>query len=132
MDIPIRNMPIAEAIDLERPIQSDLVAYFALVEDAALKLLSDAGKRGLTADEFIAEVERLLDGDNRAPETTAAPPIDELRVNKALGHKEPRRSRVMVLTEIEKSLRAWKTIHTVTKAGSDDEPLLVSLREINA
>ena len=45
---------------LERPMALDMIAYFELLKERAQKILREAEKEGLSPNEIIARVEKLL------------------------------------------------------------------------
>jgi len=105
MDITSRALTESEKLDLLRPLQNDLIAFYGVLQMAADSLLDKAQREGWTPDQFIDELERLITGDNRAPETTE--PIG--------------RDRDIVLTEIHKSLDRLCTLRRVRKASDFSE-----------
>lgn len=104
MDIPERRLSTAEVQELSLHLQNDLIAIFGVIGDAADRLLDKAVSEGWTPEVLIDEIVRLIDGDNRAPETVAMPKVGELKVNK---------SRLQTLRVLEKSLETL----AVMKAG---------------
>ena len=104
MDIPERRLSTAEVQELSLPLQNDLIAIFGVIGDAVDRLLDKAVREGWTPEVLIDEIVRLIDGDNRAPETVAMTKVEELKVNK---------SRLQTLRVLEKSLETL----AVMKAG---------------
>ena len=79
MDIPERRLSTAEVQELSLPLQNDLIAIFGVIGDAADRLLDKAVSEGWTPEVLIDEIVRLIDGDNRAPDSTVTPKVDQLR-----------------------------------------------------
>lgn len=82
MDIPERRLSESEVQALSLPLQNDLIAIFGVIGDAADRLLDTAVAEGWMPEVFIDELVRMIEGDNRAPETVAVQPRQELTVLK--------------------------------------------------
>jgi hypothetical protein len=103
MDIPERRLSTAEFQDLSLPLQNDLIAIFGVIGDAADRLLDKAVSEGWTPEVLIDEIARLIDGDNRAPETVAIGPLSNLSV----------------LQDVAKNLEALKVVREARNAQSN-------------
>ena len=79
MDIVERRLSTAEVQELTLPLQNDLIAIFGVIGDAVDRLLDKAVTEGWTPDVLIDEIVRLIDGDNRALDSTLPTKVDQLR-----------------------------------------------------
>jgi len=112
MIIPERRLSEKEITDLSRPLVNDLTAYFRLLSDAALDLFDKAVAEGWTPEQTIDELDRMIAGDNRAPETVAAPEVEDVKVNK---------SRLLTLQVLQKSLETLLVVRKSKKWVSTHE-----------
>lgn len=112
MDIPERHLSTAEVQSLSLPLQNDLIAIFGVIGDAADRLLDKAVAEGWTPERLIDEIVRMIDGDNRAPETVATPKLEELSVNK---------SQLQTLKVLEKSLETLLVMKSAKPVGAISE-----------
>jgi hypothetical protein len=83
MTITERPLSTSEVQALSLPLQNDLTAIFGVIGDEADRLLDKAVTEGWTPDELIDAIVRMIGGDNRATETVAVGPLQNLSVNKA-------------------------------------------------
>jgi hypothetical protein len=80
MTIPDRPLSTSEVQALSLPLQNDLTAIFGVIGDEADRLLDKAVAEGWTPDELIDAIVRMIDGDNRAPETVAVGPMGQIEI----------------------------------------------------
>lgn len=71
------------------PLQNDLISIFGILEDAAADLLDQAVKNGWTPDQYIDELNKLIDESSAPQETTVVPELQEIKVNKSMEDNMP-------------------------------------------
>ena len=123
MDIIERRLSTAEVQELSLPLQNDLIAIFGVIGDAADRLLDKAVSEGWTPEMLIDEIVRLIDGDNRAPETVAMTKVEELKVNK---------SGITTLRVLEKSLETLLVMKAAKPVGAISERKDGNYRKVSA
>lgn len=69
MKIPSAEIPQTHIDAMEKPVLNDLAAFFVVMQVDVEKIVARAEKEGWNPEQLIDEIERLIDGDNRARPT---------------------------------------------------------------